>query len=57
MSQDNDFLRNTAPNSLEYLLLLLQEQKEAAKSELLICRWTSLDASMTALERVQRLVS
>ncbi|KAG9066384.1 hypothetical protein KI688_001610 [Linnemannia hyalina] len=57
MSQDNDFLRNTAPNSLEYLLLLLQEQKEAAKSELLICRRTSLDASMTALERVQRLVS
>lgn len=57
MSQDNDFLRNTAPNSLQYLLLLLQEQKEAAKSELLISRWTSLDASVTALERVQRLVS
>ncbi|KAH7042407.1 hypothetical protein BKA57DRAFT_471950 [Linnemannia elongata] len=57
MSQDNDFLRNTAPNRLEYLLLLLQEQKETAKSELLICRRTSIDASMTALERVQRLVS
>ncbi|KAG0272235.1 hypothetical protein BGZ95_012022 [Linnemannia exigua] len=57
MSQDNDFLRNTATNSLDYLLLLLQEQGVAAKSELLICRQISLDASMTALERVQRLIS
>ncbi|KAF9151825.1 hypothetical protein BG015_006181 [Linnemannia schmuckeri] len=57
MSQDNDFLRNTAPNSLEYLLLLLQEQKEAAQSELLVYRRTGLHASMVALERVQRLVS
>ncbi|KAF9129682.1 hypothetical protein BGW39_003908 [Mortierella sp. 14UC] len=57
MSQDNDFLRNTATGSLEYFILLLQEQGEAAKSELLICRQTSLDASMAALERVQRLVS
>lgn len=56
MSQDNDFLRNTATNSLEYLLLLLQEKNEAAKSELLICRRISVDASMAALERVQRLV-
>lgn len=56
ISQDNDFLRNTAANSLEYLLLLLQEQNEAARSELLICRWTTVDASMAALERVKRLV-
>ncbi|KAG0375792.1 hypothetical protein BGX24_008658 [Mortierella sp. AD032] len=57
MSQDNDFLRNTATNSLNYLLLLLQEQGIAAKSELLMCRQISLDASMAALERVQRLIS
>ncbi|KAF9106820.1 hypothetical protein BGX29_008382 [Mortierella sp. GBA35] len=57
ISQDNDYLRNTATNSLEYLLLLLQEQGDAAKSELLICRQTSVDVSMAALERMQRLVS
>jgi hypothetical protein len=57
VSQDNDFLRNAATSSLEYLILLLQEQGEAAKSELLICRQFSVDASIAALEHVQGLMS
>ncbi|KAF9935197.1 hypothetical protein FBU30_006282 [Linnemannia zychae] len=57
ISQDNDYLSNTASNNLCYLILLLREQGAAAKSELLICRQISLDASIAALERVKRLVS